>query len=970
MKSVIVFASAMCLSWAADPGVEVFEKFVRPVLSGQCETCHSAKQKQALAGLRVDSREALLRGGKSGAAIVPGDPDASLLIRVLERQAGVPAMPPAGALPAETVRRVREWITAGAPYPIESAASKASGTWWSLRAIARPGVPAAGEGWARTPVDRFVAARHRDKGLTPSAEADRRTLIRRLSFDLTGLPPTMAEVRACVEDKGDDAYDRLVERLLDSPRYGERWARHWMDVAHFAETDGYESDMMRANAWPYRDYLIRAFNEDKRWSRFIEEQVAGDVLYPSDRWALIATGFLAAGPWDSNTIPPFSPDRPDVLRAYALDRDDMVQTVMASFNSMTVHCARCHDHKFDPIPQKDHYALQAVFAGVDRANRPYDEDAAVHEKRQRLIRERLALDRRDAGAMARLREPARMADAAVWWKEAAARVPVWTVAAVGKVVSKGGVQFQVLPDHSLLASGPEPESDTMTVTLAGVKGPVTALRLEFPTHESLPLGGPGRSSMASFVISEVRVKVARGAEVEQVCVGRALADYEDAGAKAVALTDQRNDTTWRNYPRHGEYRQVVIPLEQALEVKDGESMVVEIDQRGVQMIGRVRFSITTAQLPERMALLPPLEDQLERARYAWIRKIDAELAAMPEPRMVFAATNHFTPSGWFAPVLFPRPVEVLERGEVEKPRGAVGAGALSAVAGLASRFQLENANDEGQRRAALARWLASRDNPLTWRSIANRVWHYHFGRGIVDTPNDFGRMGSQPTHPELLEWLAAEFRDSGGSLKRLHRLIVKSATYRQTSNANPEYVKADVDNRYLWRMNRVRLDAESLRDAVIAAAGRLDLTMGGPSVKQAVVGKGVASAPAPDYAAFDWDSAGAGRRSVYRYTFRTLADPFMDALNCPNASIMTASRVQSVDPLQALVLLNNPFMTRHAEHLASQAGADPVRELYRRVFLREPTEAEIAEGEHYIRQHGAANFARVLLNANEFMFVN
>ncbi len=955
----------------AQPAPDSFEREVRPVLERHCYACHSSRAAKPLAGLRLDTREGALAGGKSGPAIVPGKGAASLLIRALRKEDGVAAMPPSAPLPAASVEAIQRWIDLGAPY---SASGVKQETWWSLRPLHRTPAPSG--------IDGFIDAELRRKGLKPAPPASRRDLLRRVYFDLTGLPPSAADVARFDADTAPDAYERLVDRLLASPRYGERQARHWMDVAHFAETDGYESDMMRSNAWPYRDYLIRAFNADKPWARFIQEQIAGDALFPDDPGGTVATGFLAAGPWDSNTIPPFSPDRPDVLRAYALDRDDMVQTVMSSFTSLTVHCARCHDHKFDPIPQREYYALQAVFAGVDRADRPYDEDPAVHARRQELLRTRMALDRRDAHMEPVLRDPARQAEAMAWLERQRRKQPPWRVAKPESMESKQGQELRALPDGSVLASGAMPESDTVTLSFAVAEGRIAALRVELPPHESLPHGGPGRSSMGSAVISEIHAKVRRAnGKTTLLCLDKARADYEFAESKGASLTDGRSNTSWKTYPRQGEYRQIVIPLTTPFDASGGDRLVVQIDEGGVQPIGRVRISLSVEPVAEDAELLPetllsPGADPRAVAAFLWIRRIGAELDAMPKPRPVFAVTNDFSPRGWFAPVRVPRPVFVLERGEVEKPRGEAGPGALSAVTGLNAVFAPSNAHDESLRRVALAEWLSHRDNPLTWRSIANRVWHYHFGRGISDTPNDFGRMGSEPTHPELLDWLAAEFRDSGGSLKRLHRTIVTSAAYRRSSAPNEANAKLDAGNRYLWRMNRLRLDAESLRDAVLAASGRLDTSMGGPSVAQAVVGKGVAGAPAPDYASFDWGGPGSGRRSVYRYTFRTLSDPFMDSLNCPNASIMTGARVHAVDAPQALVLLNNPFVTEQSRHLAAAARAESddnagrIRALYRRVLLRDPSPEEAAEASAYAGRHGLENLARVLFNTNEFMFVN
>jgi hypothetical protein len=356
--------------------------------------------------------------------------------------------------------------------------------------------------------------------------------------------------------------------------------------------------------------------------------------------------------------------------------------------------------------------------------------------------------------------------------------------------------------------------------------------------------------------------------------------------------------------------------------------------------------------------------------------MDRRLAALPPVQVVYCATPDFKPDGSFKPAGKPRAVHILKRGDIHKPGAVATPGALACVPGLEARFRLTNSDDERSRRIALARWLTDPKNVLTWRSIVNRVWHYHFGKGLVDTPNDFGRMGSLPSHPELLDWLALSFQEQNGSLKWLHRLIVTSAVYRQSSRHQPRFAAIDGDNRYLWRMNRTRLDAEEIRDAVLAAAGKLDRTMGGPSVQQFNMKPGVHVTPVVDYAGFDVDRPENYRRGVYRFIFRTLPDPLMEALDCPDSSQLTPARTVSVTPLQALAMLNDKFMVRMSEHLAtraSRASADPAdqtRAVYRFALGREPTKKESALLTDYARRHGLANACRVILNSNEFMFVN
>lgn len=640
--------------------------------------------------------------------------------------------------------------------------------WWSRQPLTKPPPPAVrSAGWARTPIDQFVLAKLREKGLEPAPPADKRTLLRRLTFDLTGLPPTPEEVDAFLADASTDAYEKVVDRLLASPHYGERWARHWMDVVHYAETHGHDQDRPRPNAWPYRDYLIRSFNADKPYARFVVEQLAGDVLHPDDADAVVALGFLATGPWDESSLRDIREDSVDRQIGRYLDRDDMVTTAVATFLSTTVHCARCHDHKFDPITMQEYYGLQAVFAGVDRADRAYDTDPRVAAKRRELRRQ---------------------------------------------------------------------------------NAPYELLRL---------------------------------------------------------------------------------------------------------------------------SLLQPL-----RLPTAPELSLDRQLAALPAQQLVYAAATDFKPDGSHRPAGRPRPIHVLKRGDIHKPGAEARPGALSFLPELDSGFRLANPDDEASRRAALALWMTDRRNPLTWRSIVNRVWQYHFGRGLVDTPNDFGRMGSLPTHPELLDWLAVTFRDGGGSLKQLHRLIVTSAVYRQSSRHRADFAAADADNRYLWRMNRTKLDAESVRDAMLAAADKLDRKMGGPSVKQFLETPGIHVTPKVDYEGFDVNLPENYRRGVYRFVFRTLPDPFMEALDCPDGSQLTPKRTASVSALQALALLNDRFTVRVSEYLAARAakaGADgpaQIRAIYRFTVSREPTPRETQLLSDYLAKYGLANACRVVLNGNEFMFVN
>ncbi|MFO0964260.1 MAG: DUF1549 and DUF1553 domain-containing protein [Gemmataceae bacterium] len=865
--------------------------------------------------------------------------------------------------------------------------------WWSLRPLAKPAVPAVGwdkhKAWPLNPIDHFILATLKEKGLEPAPAAERRTLLRRVTFNLTGLPPTPDEMDAFLSDKAPDAYEKAVDRLLASPRYGERWARHWMDVIHFAETHGHDQDVPRDNAWPYRDYLIRAFNADKPYARFVKEQIAGDILFPDDPWATVALGFLAAGPWDESSLRDIREDTIDRTMGQYLDRDDMVTTVALTFLSSTVQCARCHDHKFDPVPTDEYYALQAVFAGVDRANRVYDEDPRITAERRRLTERKKSLDGGTKALAALAKDAAVIKEVQAWEAERRRKKEAWTVLDPTLFASDARTPAAKQSDLSVLFTGKPAEKDVYRFEAISPLPALTALRLETLTDDSLPHKGPGRQDNGNLHLSEIAVEIAPpGATPRKLTIARAVADFNQDGWDIGRAIDGKMETAWGIYPAVGKPHQGVFIFAEAAALPRGTKIVVTLHQQhgGRHLIGRVRLSITDAPAPSLSPVPADIDrilakttrshaEQLELTAFVLRSKIDQSIATLPSPKLVYAATPDFTPDGSFRPAKGCRPVHILKRGDIRKPAEKAEPGGLSCVSTLDATFKLAKPADEGQRRAAFADWVASPRNMLTWRSIANRVWHYHFGRGIVSTPSDFGRMGSRPTHPELLDWLACYLLENDGSLKKLHRLIVTSAAYRQSSRHDAAFAKVDADNAFLWRMNRAKLDAESLRDAVLAVSGKIDFTMGGPSVKHFKQSPGIHRTPKIEYDKFDPDSPGAQRRSVYRFIFRTVPDPFMDALDCPDASQFTAVRAVSITPQQALALLNDPFMTRMSEHFAKRvSAAGSVTEQVRRAFElalgRPPRERELDILTGHARAHGMANVCRLLFNLNEFVFVN
>ncbi len=984
MNRWMICAAAM-LAWSL-PAVSVpvaddlFQTRILPLLTQRCHECHSHASKKSKAGLMLDSLGALLKGGDSGPAVVPGDPEKSLLIRAVRQGDPKLQMPPKGKLSETEITLLATWIREGARGPKEdpAAAFIARGTnWWSLRPLEKPAPPplaGAVAPQARTAIDAFVLAKLRERKLTFAPEADRRTLIRRLSFDLTGLPPSPEETRAFVEDNATQAYARLVDRLLASPRYGERWARHWLDTIHFADTHGFEHDTLRMNAWRFRDYTIAAMNRDTPWPRFIREQLAADVFFPDEPQLAAALGFLAAGPLDTST-------QSTAPRTFDyLDRDDLVTQTMSAFASTTAHCARCHDHKFDPIPQVDYYALQAVFAGISKGDVPFDESPETTRLRKQWQALVTAADTMNAAVLLTAENQPLVAQ---WEERFGKTVTEWQSLALDSANATGGSTLAREADGSVSSSGTRPERDTYNVIATTSLATVTALRLEVLSDAKLPMKGPGRQDNGNLHLSEFEVhyRTYNAVPPTKLKIKRATADFNQAGWTITHALDGNVGTAWGIHPRVGESHLAVFELEQPVKLVAGAKLVIALKQLhgGGHLIGRFRLSATDA-LGASAEAVPTLvvaslktaregrtpEQRLALAAHVLRLHAQAEQAKLPAPAQTFAVTR----------AAEAKAVHVLRRGDIDKPDALAEPGTLAAVTMLPARFALKNPKGEAERRAALADWLVDPRNPLTDRSMANRIWHFHFGRGLCDTPNDFGRMGSAPTHPELLDWLACELRASGGSLKHLHRLIVTSAVYRQSSGGSAEGAALDPENKLLWRMNRSRLDAESFRDAVLAVSGRLDLTMGGPGVQHFKTSPGPQATPKVDYTAVDWDSPGAARRSIYRVVWRGIPDPFMEAMDFPDAALLQPTRPFSASALQALVLFNNDFVLRHSEHFAARAekqGADMgarAGAVVRLAFQREATAEELRVLSAYAVKHGLPALCRVLFNSNEFMFIN
>lgn len=959
-----------------------FDKAIAPLLASRCLDCHSGAD--AKGKLDLSTLKGFTRGGKGGPAVVPGKPVDSLLWQRVDAE----EMPPKHPLPDNERTLLRAWIEQGAKWgsdPIDpyryTTAHRAGHDWWSLQPLKRPTPPQGGV----HPIDAFVRARLAEKNLQPSPPADRRTLIRRLWFDLVGLPPTPAEIDQFVNDAAPGAYAHLIDRLLASPHYGERWARHWLDVAHFGESDGFEYDKMRPNAWRYRDWVIRALNSDLPYDRFAKLQLAGDVLAPRDPDAIIATGFLVGGAFDG--LLPAGDALRQIMRQDELE--DLVGIVGQSFLGITVHCARCHDHKFDPVRQADYYRLAAALSGVRRGDRalplpiPTDLAKRLAAQRQALaaledpVRERIRGDRA-AGLMKRVTPPKPFA---AW--DFSRDLRDTSGGLHGRAVGSAGIVNGALrlDGRGHVVAGPLPVAIKQKTLEAWVKLDNLEQRGGGVIGIQAPDGGifdtvvfgekePGRW----FAGSEF---YRRSREFEGPTETEATGGFIHI---AVTYADNGTITAYRQGVPYGSSYRID---QQMVFYKGGEFQIV-FGLRHAPPGGNRHLtgSILRANLYDRALTAAEIaasaaspdfvseaelaskltpEQRADRQRLvAEIQEAESRLRSLQEAR-TFAVTPQQ-----------PGPTHLLKRGNPQEKAEQVAAGGLSAVPG--NVFGLSADAPEAERRQRLADWVANERNPLFARAMVNRVWLYHFGRGLVDTPNDLGFNGGQPSHPELLDWLATEFIAKQWSLKELHRVIVTSDTYCQASRHRAEAAAVDADNRLLWRYAPRRLEAEALRDATLAVAGQLNPALGGQGYLDV---RPYFFRGSQFYEPQDSVGPEFNRRSVYRMSARGGRNPLLDTFDCPDPSTTTPKRGSTTTPLQALSLMNNSFTLRMADQLAErlrqEAGTDIAGQInlgFLLAYGRPAREAELATSREVVAQHGLAPFCRALLNTNGFLYVH
>ena len=908
------------------PGPD-FTKDIQPIFRNRCVRCHGVDLQKSQ--LRLDSRPGALRGGLSGQVVIPGRSEDSPLVKRL-LGALKPRMPFEGPpLSASEIARIRAWIDAGAPGPAEAAEEKQKKHWAYVKPARPEPPPVNGMPWVRNPIDRFVLARLEQEGLTPSAEAGKETLIRRLSLDLVGLPPTLEEVDAFLADASPTAYEKVVDRLLASPHYGERWARPWLDLARYADTNGYEKDRRRV-VWKYRDWVIDALNRDMPFRDFTIEQIAGDMLKDATVDQKVATGF------HRNTLLN-QEGGIDVEEARWETLVDRVNTTASVWLGSTLACAQCHNHKYDPFSQKDYYRMMAFFDNADYHVAGVGEavmDKWIVEPELELATPEQAARRTVLVAEAdRLRAEIRGrdldAELLAFEREVAAPAAVWTPLEPIRYSAKSGAKITRKADRSLLVSGEIPDKDTYTVTLRTSLPRISAFRLDALPDPSLPSKGPGRASSGAFVLTSLAVAQGRRA----VGFARAAADVNEEGRQAALAIDGHAGTAWGVTAESEAAKPhfLVVGLKTPL-VSPPATFTVTLESQGghpfsQSSLGRFRLSATGAAnpwgglpLPESVratlatARVSRTEEQ-KKALLAWFRPVAPSLDSardrllqidrqLEDMKVVTAQVMKERPG-------FERPSTPLRiRGSFLSPGERQYA---ATPAFLPALPESAPAN-----RLGLARWLVDDDNPLTARVAANRTWEQIFGRGLVLTSEDFGSQGEPPSHPELLDWLAAELVSQGWRMKAIVRTLVRSATYRQSSRATSVLAERDPDNRLLARGPRFRVEAEAVRDLALSVSGLLSSRIGGPSVFPDQP-EGVWDNP---YSSDKWtlsDGEDRYRRSLYTFMRRTAPYPMLTTFDAPSREFCTVRRVRTNTPLQALTTLNDPAFFMAARALARRA---------------------------------------------------
>ncbi len=1003
--------AALAASEPDPAALKFFEEKVRPVLADNCYSCHSVTAKKLKGKLYLDSREGVARGGEGGAVVVPGDAEKSRLIQAVRYKLKDLEMPPDSPLKDSEVAALEQWVKMGAPDPRASTGAlpalnaktiniEEGRKFWSFQPLKNSPPPnVANAAWCKTPVDRFVLAQLDAKNVAPNPELDKRRLIRRLYFDMLGLPPTPEQIDAFVNDAAPDAYEKLVDSLLASPHFGEKWARHWLDVARFAESHGYEQDYDRKYAFHYRDFTIQAFNQDLPFDTFVKWQIAGDEFAPNNILAMKATGFLSAGLHATQiTANQAEKERYDEL-------DDMVQTIGTGFLGLTFGCARCHDHKFDPIATRDYYKLIATFTKTVRSEIEIDTD------RENTQKAKAAWDiahKPLADALQKFEQEKLAANLSEWETNEGAKElrakPVWTTLDIAEFKSEGGATFAKQDDGSVLVSGNNAKFDAFTLTAhTDLKG-ITALRVEALAHPSMVKGGPGRAGNGNFALTnvkfDVRPSTPKDAPSTSIKLQNAKADFEQKGLPVKAAIDDDPKSAWAIDPQFGKDHRAVFETGSDVGFDGGTTLTVRLyfNNNDGHSIGRPRISVTT--LPRPLPLdgngLPPniakildtpgdkRSAEQTKALLAWYKPLDAEwtklnkgvqdhqvLMPKGKPEMVMVSSEgtpairlHTQGPDFYDKTFF------LKRGDLnQKAEEAQPGFPTVLVRASDGEKHWENAPPPGVKtlfkRTALANWITDVDNGaghLLARVIVNRLWYQHMGRGIVATPSDFGFQGSRPSDPELLDYLARQLIENGWHLKPIHKLIVTSAAYMQDSKFDKSKAAVDPENKLCWRRQNIRLEAESIRDAMLAVSGKLDPRMFGPGTLD----------------------EGDPRRSIYLTVKRSKLIRMLALFDAPSTTQSVGQRPSTTIAPQALELMNNQHIRDYAKAFAKRIAPKPdtpfeeaVKSAYRIALGRAPDAEETKDSVEFLteiekktsRDQALADFCQAVMGLNEFVYV-
>jgi mono/diheme cytochrome c family protein len=994
-------------------GLDLFKSKVRKVLIQSCVDCHGGDEVQS--GFDLATRKGLIRGGSKGKAVIAGKPDDSRLVALISHNED-PKMPEGSdKLPADSIAAIRKWIELGAPYDtplvknprdpdawVNREVPASAREFWSFKPLAKHEPPAVKDSaWIKTPLDAFILARLEEKGLSPNPANDRRRLIRRAYFDLIGLPPKPEAIDAFVNDPDPEVYGKLLDELLGSNHFGERWGRFWLDNARFAESHGFEQDYDRPFAYHFRDFVIEALNQDMPYDQFVRWQLAGDELAPENPLALKATGFLGAGVFPTQiTANEVERTRYDAL-------DDMAATTGTAFLGMTIGCARCHDHKFDPIPQADYYRFTSTFTTTVRSN------IEVDLQPEKYKADHAAWQAAHATLMAELEkfEREQLPPKLAQWEATKAsgfRKATWRTLDIAEAKSADGATLTRQDDGSILASGKNPDFDTYVFTAKTPLKGVIAIRLEALSHPSLVKGGPGRADNGNIDLTDFRVvaKLPDGTD-KSLKLANPKATFEQPNLFIRFAIDEDKKSGWAVDPQFGKDHAAVFELADEITV-DGDctlTFTLEFKGNNKHNIGRARIAITTAAKPvgldgqsvpgEIATILDTPQDKRSAEQQAkllkWYRHLDPawqeankpvaeHLAKEPKPQLtqMMVCSEGVTPirhntqgADFFNEYYF------LKRGDVDQKQGLATQSFLQVL--MTAKEQEKKwqvtpppGSKLSYRRTSLANWITDTEQGaghLLARVIVNRLWQGHFGQGVVPTMNDFGKQGKPPSHPALLDYLASELITNGWKLKRLHKLMMLSATYQQSTAARDDGLRLDPQNELLWRHTPKRLEAEIIRDSLLAVSGQLDETMYGPGTLD----------------------EGHKRRSIYFMIKRSKLIPMMQLFDQPEPLVSVGNRPSTTIAPQALAFMNSPHVRGYAQSFAAKLMPtaekclpDAVTLGYQSAIGRAPDETELRDAVAFLesqtasyaaekkaspKQLALADFCQVLFGLNEFVYV-